>query len=616
MPKESSHHKSSQSKNIQRKLRQSWLKVVNDEKINSIDTHTVGIMTDGNTCCCCKNLEAPHTSNLLSKSVSPERHCSSVDYSMNYNNEQQRERSLTPSCPRSESANSSSSLLENYNNEQELLTSTPTIHYQTPSPDTSSVDDHETMNCKEYKQVKSSSSESNSPIDNNRTQRKSQHSTAQQINRGCCHHHNYPRSSSPQAAHQVTVKQAPHCQITLKPTREVATYNTISEAFYRLDFCNAIHDIRRFNYICKLLHLLITQNLTSLSGCATRILFTMLEQVAWQVASNKQNIHILYNLLDDLKKMIQKYYCWGRPIGSSLLWQQHFSTIERISHLADQIDITPPPSNDNSQKTMNDLPAEMIREIMLRLNDYRDLVNSAEASSVMQSILNGQHIWRQLCKYHFTKQQLRLAIENHYGLSQSTSWSSSNVKFAKFVSADGRSICRRPINPYERRKQIKQLSDCRDTSAQAFKSKKSITKSDNQSISMNSDSTDPTQDMAPKNSQRLDEVAENERCLSTEQSIFNDSDKVKNSSASAQSKENLDSSHDNHVYQKKLSFNRNEQDLSVNSVQNERNRLKDKTNLINDRGNSCATNKANCNNNSQKRQEELDWEQVFHQLRK
>lgn len=77
------------------------------------------------------------------------------------------------------------------------------------------------------------------------------------------------------------LKTAPHCRISIK-TREVAMYNTISEAFYRLDFCNAIHDIRRFNYICKLLHLLITQNLTSLSGCATKVLFTMLEQVAWE----------------------------------------------------------------------------------------------------------------------------------------------------------------------------------------------------------------------------------------------------------------------------------------------------------------------------------------------
>lgn len=135
-------------------------------------------------------------------------------------------------------------------------------------------------------------------------------------------------------------KTAPFCRISVR-TREVAMHNTISEAFYRLDFYNAIHDIRRFNYICKLLHLLITQNLTSLSGCATRVLFTMLEQVAWEVSSNKRNIHVIRDLLNELEQTIQKYYCWGRPIGSSLLWQQHFETIERISQIVNGIELSP-----------------------------------------------------------------------------------------------------------------------------------------------------------------------------------------------------------------------------------------------------------------------------------
>lgn len=51
---------------------------------------------------------------------------------------------------------------------------------------------------------------------------------------------------------------------------------------HQLDFCNAIRDIRRFAYVSKLLHLLITQNLTSLSGNATKALFWMLEEIAKQ----------------------------------------------------------------------------------------------------------------------------------------------------------------------------------------------------------------------------------------------------------------------------------------------------------------------------------------------
>lgn len=203
----------------------------------------------------------------------------------------------------------------------------------------------------------------------------------------------------------------PYCRITLKITKEVAGYNTISEAFRRLDFTNAVRDIRRFNYICKLLHLLITQNLTTLSGCATKVLFTMLEEVAWQVASNQQNIHILHTLLHDLKKTMRKYYCWGRPLGSTLLWEQHLRTIERICLMASHIEIKEPKDG----RKLTDLPTELIREILLRLSDYRDLLNSGQAYDVMKALLDEQYIWKQLCYFHFTYQQIHNVLENGKG---------------------------------------------------------------------------------------------------------------------------------------------------------------------------------------------------------
>jgi hypothetical protein len=57
------------------------------------------------------------------------------------------------------------------------------------------------------------------------------------------------------------------------------------------------------------------------------------------VASNQQNIHILHTLLHDLKKIMRKYYCWGRPLGSTLLWEKHLSTIEKICEMANDIKI-------------------------------------------------------------------------------------------------------------------------------------------------------------------------------------------------------------------------------------------------------------------------------------
>uniref|UniRef100_A0A2R5LE02 Putative f-box n=1 Tax=Ornithodoros turicata TaxID=34597 RepID=A0A2R5LE02_9ACAR len=199
--------------------------------------------------------------------------------------------------------------------------------------------------------------------------------------------------------------QQPFCQITLKCTREVAGYNTISEAFRRLDFQSGIRDIRRFNYICKLLHLLITENLTTLSGCATKVLFTMLEEVAFQVANSQQNIHVLQLLLQDMEQTLRKYQCWGRPLGSTQLWAQHQRTLQRIVSIRRSIQIRGPPSDSPHPQFLH-LPPELLREILLKLTDYRDLVNSGKAYPVLQELIDEEYIWHQLCLFHFSPAQL------------------------------------------------------------------------------------------------------------------------------------------------------------------------------------------------------------------
>ena len=60
-------------------------------------------------------------------------------------------------------------------------------------------------------------------------------------------------------------------------------------------------------------------------------------RISSTVSSNQQNIHILRTLLDDLKKMVDKYYCWGRPLGSTLVWEQHLQTLEKICQVASSI---------------------------------------------------------------------------------------------------------------------------------------------------------------------------------------------------------------------------------------------------------------------------------------
>ncbi|KAI5697758.1 hypothetical protein M8J75_015213 [Diaphorina citri] len=152
---------------------------------------------------------------------------------------------------------------------------------------------------------------------------------------------------------------------------------------------------------------LITYKLSTLSGCAQKVLFNILEDVAYQVSHSQQNIHTLNNLLRQLKVMID-CACWGKPLGSTQLWENHLVTINRILSIANRIQIREPGADQFPK--MEHLPEEVVREVLLRLTDHKDLENSSKAYSVMARVVDEQRIWRELTQFHFTQQQISFVL--------------------------------------------------------------------------------------------------------------------------------------------------------------------------------------------------------------
>ncbi|XP_047993347.1 F-box only protein 32 isoform X1 [Leguminivora glycinivorella] len=205
----------------------------------------------------------------------------------------------------------------------------------------------------------------------------------------------------------------PHCHITIKCTREIAGFNGLSEAVRRLDFSSAVRDVRRFNYICALLELLLGgQRLTHLPGAAQKLLLSMLEQLADQVATSKQNLNSLRALLVALGALreAERGACWGRPLGSRALWGHHDHAIARIHHIADSIRIQEP--GPEVVPKLHDLPEECIREILLRIADHRDLDAASSAWNVMASVCSEQRTWRELVAFHFTRPQIETVAKD------------------------------------------------------------------------------------------------------------------------------------------------------------------------------------------------------------
>jgi F-box protein 25/32 len=145
--------------------------------------------------------------------------------------------------------------------------------------------------------------------------------------------------------------------------------------------------------------------LTSLSARAQRMLLQMIEEVAMHVSDSKQNINTLRGLVDQLRQLVEQenQKCWGKPVGSQNLWVAHLQTIERIQNIASQIEIEP---NTQAVPQLTELPEECIRKIILQMSDHKDLESAASAWSLMAYIIQEQRIWRELSKFHFSKQQI------------------------------------------------------------------------------------------------------------------------------------------------------------------------------------------------------------------
>jgi len=204
----------------------------------------------------------------------------------------------------------------------------------------------------------------------------------------------------------------PHCYITIKPTREIAGFNGLSDALKRLDFKSAVHDSRRFKYICKLLDLLMAETLLSnLSGCSQKVFFTVLEEVARLVSTRQENIQVLRGLLEQLKEVVE-CACWGRPLGSTKLWEAHLRTIDRITSIASCIRIT----QNECNPSLEDLPEECIRGILLRLGDHKDLESCQNSCPIMADIVSENRLWKELSYFHFTHSQIEAILKHQPNL--------------------------------------------------------------------------------------------------------------------------------------------------------------------------------------------------------
>ncbi|MFT7810669.1 F-box only protein 25 isoform X1 [Arapaima gigas] len=188
-------------------------------------------------------------------------------------------------------------------------------------------------------------------------------------------------------------------------TRERHGYCTLGEAFNRLDFSSAIQDIRRFNYVVKLLQLIAKSQLTSLSGAAQKNYFNVLEKIVRKVLEDQQNPRLIKELLEDLSSTLCILI---REVGKCVLvgniniW---VCRLETILNWQEQLNNLQIPKKIHNGVTLSDLPLHMQSNILYKFSDAWDIISLGQTTPTLHMLSEDRQLWKKLCQFHFAEKQ-------------------------------------------------------------------------------------------------------------------------------------------------------------------------------------------------------------------
>ncbi|XP_035659227.1 F-box only protein 32-like isoform X1 [Branchiostoma floridae] len=191
-------------------------------------------------------------------------------------------------------------------------------------------------------------------------------------------------------------------------TRECHGYLTLGEAVRKLDFSNAVEDTKRFRYVCKLLHLLLGEKMTELAGSAQKNLFSILEKIVNRVIESQTDIGPIHELLTMAAKSLWEER-WHHIGYSKTLWIQRMEALLRMKGNLNNIRIKE--RSDDGKMTLTDLPNEVIREILHRVADHRDIFSLAASNRGMSEFGRDWKMWKNLCEFHFTEEQIKTFLK-------------------------------------------------------------------------------------------------------------------------------------------------------------------------------------------------------------
>ncbi|KAK3091779.1 hypothetical protein FSP39_022567 [Pinctada imbricata] len=185
-------------------------------------------------------------------------------------------------------------------------------------------------------------------------------------------------------------------------SRERKVLTSLTEAFIHLDMTGAARDLRRFNYVKKMLELLLDHKLINMSGSSQKQIIAILEEMIDQVLKTENNVASMRVLLNSANNTLNegKYH----HIGSTCLWERHQENVGNMLARLNNFTITP--RKDDGKAKFEDLPEDCVRQIFERLSDHCDIIHTGCTNKMNHRISSEMLLWKRLCFHHFTDKQI------------------------------------------------------------------------------------------------------------------------------------------------------------------------------------------------------------------
>ncbi|CAD6184236.1 unnamed protein product [Caenorhabditis auriculariae] len=194
----------------------------------------------------------------------------------------------------------------------------------------------------------------------------------------------------------------PHCFVKSN-SKEFVGCTSMSEAFHRLDLARAVSDVRRFNFVCKVVQILVEEKLPNLSATARKSLLGILTAIVLRASIEDVHLSTARELVQQFGSALEGHVC-----GSPQLVSRHQHVAGGLLDVISEHQPRTAADADENSTTFFDLPREVVAMILRRLPDHKSLLETALAHEALQALIDNEgRIWESMCTFHFQPYQIQ-----------------------------------------------------------------------------------------------------------------------------------------------------------------------------------------------------------------